>query len=708
MYLALLLALLMLSFSAKAQATNPPTLLFTDIVTGANLGGEAGNGVYVTLFGKNFGSSQGSSTVSLNGAPVASVKTWCQACSKNTMLDMIVVQLGLSNTSGNFVVTVGGLPSNGSSFTVSAGNIYFVATSGNDTNPGNFASPWKTPVHAKTLMRAGDTTYFRAGTYLTEDDYGSILVCNDGACSGTATQYQNFIGYPGETATFGSSAFVRGIYHWGTSVWQYSTVSNLVLRGLDYGITAQNAMSGAAANFIRVINNDMRALEGGSAALDFEMPAQTILIYGNESAQNCLGNATCNYDSRSYSAYFGGYGIQSNIDIGWNRFHDNPFGKGIQIYGHIANDKINGLLIHGNQIYNNTMTGMALGGSDGGTGFINDAQVYNNLIYYNETGALADHGIFGGLELNGLNAQDGMYQVYNNTFFGNAPAHSGIPAGGEVAFATAGVKSVVFENNIFYAAPGAAPNGFSRCYFYFDDQSPASTSRVTFSNNLYFNAGAGPTGCNYNAGSFAVSADASKVNADPLFVAPTSQNFHLQQTSPAVGAGNAALTSLSDFDQLFRPSPPSIGAYEFSAGTGQPPPPPPPPTVTKVVPSCGTPITTGQTSQCNAAVNGTNNPPQTATWAATGGNISSTGVFTPTATGTATITATSTFGSVSGSTSIVVTVVAPPPPPALVITCAYAKASKTTTCKIKGTVTGTLSVNASEAGGNVSSSMTIQ
>lgn len=119
-----------------------------------------------------------------------------------------MVQLGLSNTSGNFVVTVGGLASNGSSFTVSAGNIYFVATSGNDTNPGNFASPWKTPVHAKTLMRAGDTTYFRAGTYLTEDDYGSILVCNDGDCSGIATQYQTFIGYPGETATFGSSAFV--------------------------------------------------------------------------------------------------------------------------------------------------------------------------------------------------------------------------------------------------------------------------------------------------------------------------------------------------------------------------------------------------------------------------------------------------------------------------------------------------------------------
>ena len=120
---------------------------------------------------------------------------------------------------------------------------------------------------------------------------------------------------------------MRGIYHWGNTVWNYAAVGELTLRGLDYGMTCQNQVSPGACNFIRVVGNDMRSLEGGSTAFDFEVPANTISVYGNESAQNCLGAANCTFDNRAYSMYFGGYGLQTNIDIGWNRLHDNPFGK---------------------------------------------------------------------------------------------------------------------------------------------------------------------------------------------------------------------------------------------------------------------------------------------------------------------------------------------------------------------------------------------
>jgi hypothetical protein len=479
------------------------------------------------------------------------------------------------------------------------------------------------------------------------------------------------------------------------------------LRGTDYGLTAQNVESAngksGAANSLRIVNDDFRSLNGGSTALDFEMPVSNLVIYGNESAQNGINGAS--FDNRAYSMYMGGYGLQSNVDIGWNRFHDNAFGKGIQIYGHIANDKITGLKIHDNQIYNNTMTGMALGGSDGGTDFVGDADVFNNLIFNNETGAPAEHGIFGGVELNGLNSQDGAYQIHNNTFYGNAPAHSGIPVGGEIAFATAGVKSANIVNNIFYAAPGAAPSGFSRCYFYFDDQSPASASRVTFSDNLYFNAGVGPTGCNYNAGNIPVGSDSGKVNSDPQFVSASSKNFHLQQTSPAIGAGNNTIVDVYDFDGLLRPTPPSIGAFEFSAGSGTTP---PPPTVTSISVKCvPNTVGVGSPSKCSAVVNGTNNPPQGVTWKTDNGTIDATGNLIPNSAGTATITATSTFNTIrTGHATVTVTQVVTPPP-ALAMTCTYATASKTTTCKITGTNSGALKVTATENGGSASSSVTI-
>jgi len=316
------------------------------------------------------------------------------------------------------------------------------------------------------------------------------------------------------------------------------------------------------------VGNNIRSLVGGTA-FDVEMPADHIAVYGNESAQNCLGAPSCSYDQRDYSFYFGGYGAQSNIDIGWNRLHDNPFGKGIQVYGHVAGDTMTHLLIHDNEVYNNTMTGIELGGSDGNTDFIQDALLYNNIIWNNSNGSPASHMVFGGLELEGLDANDGTYRIFNNTFFANSPAHGSILAGGEIAFGTNGVKSATLENNILYGVSGAP------CYLYFDDNTASTAGRVSFANNLYFNAGKGPSGCNYVAGSIKVATDAKGVNGNPNFANLATFNFHLAAGSPAIDAGmNTGVAT--DFDGVTRPQGPAfdIGAFEFaSSSSGQLPPP---------------------------------------------------------------------------------------------------------------------------------------
>ncbi len=66
-------------------------------------------GTSVTITGTNFGSTQGTSTVSFNGTP-ATPSSWSAT--------RIVVPVPTGATSGNVVVSVGGLSSNGAAFTV--------------------------------------------------------------------------------------------------------------------------------------------------------------------------------------------------------------------------------------------------------------------------------------------------------------------------------------------------------------------------------------------------------------------------------------------------------------------------------------------------------------------------------------------------------------------------------------------------------------
>jgi uncharacterized repeat protein (TIGR03803 family) len=80
-------------------------------------------------------------------------------------------------------------------------------------------------------------------------------------------------------------------------------------------------------------------------------------------------------------------------------------------------------------------------------------------------------------------------------------------------------------------------------------------------------------------------------------------------------------------------------------------------TVTSVSATCTpTSVQTGQTSQCSASVSGTGNYSSAVTWSATGGTVTSGGVFAPSAAGTATITATSAQDSTkSGNATVTVT-----------------------------------------------------
>jgi len=142
-----------------------PQLLFTDIESGPGVGGEGALGAFITIYGEGFGATQGSSTVTIGGQPVARVFSWEQDAAARG-LDRVVVQPGPAAVSGDIVVTVAGQASNGLPFTVRTGSVYFVnQATGNDANAGTHAQPWASIWRPRTTLAAGDIVYVEGGTF---------------------------------------------------------------------------------------------------------------------------------------------------------------------------------------------------------------------------------------------------------------------------------------------------------------------------------------------------------------------------------------------------------------------------------------------------------------------------------------------------------------------------------------------------------------
>ena len=83
---------------------------------------------------------------------------------------------------------------------------YYVSTSGVDSNPGTISSPWLTWNHAWAVANAGDTVYFRAGTYTVNGDGTTGLNGYTSGNDGTASNPVTFSNYPGEKVVTTSTA----------------------------------------------------------------------------------------------------------------------------------------------------------------------------------------------------------------------------------------------------------------------------------------------------------------------------------------------------------------------------------------------------------------------------------------------------------------------------------------------------------------------
>jgi uncharacterized protein (TIGR03437 family) len=550
----------------KAQAVQPPVILFTDLVSGPATGNSDNSqpgqiadqdGAIVTVWGKYLGTTPG--TVTVGGLP-ARIYSWGNATGPADLytrhkMQMVSFQIPHNVPAGatTIQVTVNGVSSNTLLFTVRTGRTYFVMTTGADSGNGSWKHPWRN-LYANTIkMRPGDIVYILDGyTQTGRHDGGG---CSAPGCTMTleyganpsqfATQAmpKAVIGYPGATVQIGDTTLGSwGIYNGsGNPSAAYWTFSKLTLLGAGYSMGH------------RLIGNHISCPNGDGP---------TGCIAGDDSTNlYVLGNELTNCGYAGTSKLYHPMYIQSlesgraprlpeepNREIGWNYLHDNYAYDGINIYreGAYSAFMLN-TRVHDNFIVNQTGRGILIGSYVVGP----DNYIYNNVIINAGQGPVSKYtndpafGYYCVQFSAGWRAYPGTTTIhfYNNSMYncGFTDARNNI-VGAMIAIDTGNPFNLDFRNNIVRATswPYMAPY--------------SSFAAGSVINNLWFGQGAAPT------------ADAAPIKSDPKFVSSAlpCMDLHLQAGSPAIGAGSTASPkAATDFDNLLRTSPPAIGAFEF-------------------------------------------------------------------------------------------------------------------------------------------------
>jgi len=71
-----IVSLLLVSAALSSAQSAPPRIFFSDLESGANTGGQNNKGVWVTIWGKGFGATQGTSTVTVGGGAADNYPLW--------------------------------------------------------------------------------------------------------------------------------------------------------------------------------------------------------------------------------------------------------------------------------------------------------------------------------------------------------------------------------------------------------------------------------------------------------------------------------------------------------------------------------------------------------------------------------------------------------------------------------------------------------
>jgi hypothetical protein len=527
-----------------------PQVLYTDIVSGPNSGGENNKGAYLSVFGKNFGSTGLGTTVKvyINDVEVDNYR-YLGASKGRPDIQQITVQVGaLKNPKpGDLLaikVIVNGLASNTDrTFTVQPGDILFVDNvRGNDATAvkNNVNKPWKhVQLHGNRArsgalgsMQPGDMMVLRGrGTVWTDlgFDDGTAYFLKFRSVSGSkptgikGSGYIAVIGYPTEDVyiqpiapnAFGVISGVNRDTYPNDSAW--IVIADLRVEGGEHDGPINLQMS---SDHWRVVNNDISAPNApdSSRSGGISGGGTYAVVYGNN-IHAISGNGQENHGIYMDNGH--------DMDIAYNFVGPVTGGNGIQLYNTTGNQTYN-ISIHHNTFHDVAKHGINIG-DDTSSGIV----IYNNIVYNTKYGGLRNNST-------GLH---GM-KVYNNTFYNTVTSKNEL-YGVITNDARMPVDALDMRNNIMYPSRGTR---------YLSGTVGVWPGHGAFVNNLW-----------YRGKGSVVGIDAAPVSGNPEFVDADKADFHLENGSSAINAGSSAVAGIvtDDYDSIT--SRPQGGRFDIGA-----------------------------------------------------------------------------------------------------------------------------------------------
>jgi len=323
---------------------------------------------------------------------------------------------------------------------------YYVATTGNDNNPGTLAAPWKTVKHAAQRMKAGDTTYVRGGVYREK----SIQFSG----SGTSSAPIKLIGYENEFPVLqgdGTSSGIiltsrSGITIEGFEITNYKAAINF---DTDHGIGAYDLV--IRRNLLHhntAVPNAPMLKSSSRHSYTIVGVGQRILVDRNRISQNgnfheCSQNYEhCNKDHGMY--------VHGPDWVVTNNIFDGNLGYGITIKDPSASDNItkNWLVANNTFVRQHYRAGVNIAGPN------KNIRIENNIFY--ENAHAEKPGLGQGVEFTSASGASGISIRNNLSYKGNSGAGTFIRDGSNGPRVVEGVQYTQSDNIVNTANPNFA------------------------------------------------------------------------------------------------------------------------------------------------------------------------------------------------------------------------------------------------------------